>query len=98
MSPAPTPAPRYHAPMPRSPIPDPDAVRFGAIVARLRLERGWTQAELARLVGMNATHIGVLERGGNVPSLTTILQLAAVLGVEAAEMIREVEAGRKTAG
>jgi len=41
----------------------------------------------------------VLERGGNSPSLTTIFKLAAVFGVEAAELVREIEqsrAGRNT--
>ena len=40
---------------------------------------------------MNATYLGFLERGENVPSLTVILKLAKVLDVEAADVIREVE-------
>lgn len=33
--------------------------------------------------------------GGNVPSLTTIFKLAEVFGVEAAELVREIEQARR---
>lgn len=82
--------------MPRARVPDDDAVRFGAIVTRLRRERGWTLAELSRLSGLNATWLGVLERGGNIPSLATIFRLAEVFGVESAELVREIEQARRT--
>lgn len=85
----------YHDFMPRARVPDEDAVRFGAIVTRLRMERRWTLADLSRLSGLNATWLGVLERSGNIPSLTTIFKLAAVFGVEAAELVREVEQSRR---
>ena len=88
---------RYHSRVPPSRVTNDDAVRFGAIVARLRMERGWTLAHFAEVSGMNATWLGVLERGGNVPSLTTILQLAEVFGVEAAELVCEVERARRGA-
>lgn len=81
--------------MPRARVPDEDAVRFGAIVTRLRMERRWTIADLARLTGLNATWLGVLERGGNVPSLATIFKLAEVFGVEAAALVREIEQSRR---
>jgi transcriptional regulator with XRE-family HTH domain len=70
---------------------DKDAVRFGGIVNRLRMERRWTLRDVAKLCGMNATYLGLVERGENVPSLTTILRLGAVLGVPASELLAEVE-------
>jgi ribosome-binding protein aMBF1 (putative translation factor) len=81
--------------MPRARVPDEDAARFGAIVTRLRMERGWTIADLSRLSCLNATWLGVLERGGNVPSLATIFKLSEVFGVEAAELVREIEQSRR---
>ena len=75
-----------------------DAVCFGTIVYRLRTERGWTLAELSRRSGMHATHLGVMERGGNVPSLLTLIRLAEVFGVETAELVREFEQERKKPG
>jgi transcriptional regulator with XRE-family HTH domain len=69
--------------MPRSLTYDQDAVRFGGVVNRLRMERRWTLRYVAKLSGMNATYLGLVERGENVPSLTTILRLAEVMGVSA---------------
>lgn len=83
--------------MPKSQHVDPDAVRFGAIIRRLRLARGWTLVKFAQRSGMNATYLGVLEKGGNMPSLQTILELADVFNVEAADMVRQVEQARKPA-
>lgn len=60
----------------------------------MRREREWTLAQLARRCGMNATYLSLVERGLNVPSLVTILDLAEALQVEAADIMREVEAGR----
>jgi len=74
-----------------------DAVRFGAIINRLRTARAWTLEDLARFSGMNATYLGVLERGGNMPGLATILQLADVFGVSAADLVAEVEQARRQA-
>lgn len=74
---------------------DQDAVRFGAIVNRLRTDRRWTLLDLGRLTGMHPTYLGVLERGRNMPTLATIFRLAKVFGVEAAELVREVEQARK---
>ncbi|HYI07858.1 MAG TPA: helix-turn-helix transcriptional regulator [Thermoanaerobaculia bacterium] len=82
--------------MPKARRVDPDAVLFGAIINRLRTERGWSLVKLGLETGMNPTHLGVLERGGNTPNLTTILIFGAVFGVESAELVREVEqASRK---
>ena len=79
--------------MTRARVSSEEAVIFGEVVNRLRTERRWTLADVARSTGMNATYLGILERGGNVPSLTTVLQLAKFFGMEAAELVREVERG-----
>lgn len=81
-------------PMPRRRVPDRNAKRFGAIIRRLREERGWTLADFGRKADMNPTYLGFLERGENVPTLTAVLRLTKVLGAEAADVIREVEQSR----
>ena len=83
--------------MTRPRVLDVDAARFGAVVNRLRRERGWSLVDLSKLTGMNAIYLGVLERGENVPSLTTILRLAEALGVAAAELVHEVALARRAA-
>src|SRR5687768_13174380 len=84
-------------PMPRATRTNPDAVRFGAVIRRLRLERGWTIVKLSLRSGMNPVYLGVLEKGGNMPSLFTLLELAEVFNVEAADIVREVEQERRGA-
>ena len=68
----------------------PDAKIFGAIVRGLREERGWTQEQLAEKSDMNASYLGFVERGDNVPTLTIIIQIAEGLGVEPGEILRQV--------
>jgi transcriptional regulator with XRE-family HTH domain len=69
---------------------DADAKLFGLIVRRLREERRWTQEELAERAEMNASYLGFVERGDNVPTLTIILQIARALDVDPAVLLREV--------
>lgn len=80
--------------MPRSQVPNADAIQFGAIIKRLRNQRGWTLADLARASSMNATYLGVIERGENLPSLTSLFRLSNVFGIPAAEIICEMEGAR----
>jgi transcriptional regulator with XRE-family HTH domain len=81
--------------MPKSTVRNYDAQRFGAIIQRLRTERGWTLVRFAQRSGMNATYLSILERGGNMPTLATLFELADVFGLEAADIVREVEQERK---
>jgi DNA-binding XRE family transcriptional regulator len=82
--------------MPRNRRPSADAIRFGWILKRLRQQRGWTLVQLASYFGMNRTYLGVLETGGNMLSLETLLKLADLFGADAAEIVREVEEARRT--
>jgi len=77
--------------MPRRKVAHPDAARFGAIIRQLREQRGWTLLVFAGKAGMNATYLGFLERGENMPTLATILSLAGVLDVRASDVIKEIE-------
>ncbi len=64
--------------------------RLGAVIVRLRQAKGWTRPTLARRAGISDTYIRLLEYGDNVPTLTVLVELAAVLGVSPAELVREV--------
>jgi transcriptional regulator with XRE-family HTH domain len=44
--------------------------------------------------GLTATYLGIIERGGNLPSLTVIFELCEVLNAHPADVIREVAAER----
>jgi len=80
--------------MPRSMRIDPDAVRFGAILKHLREQRGWTRRKLAQRAGLTPTYISILEYGGNVPSLSTVLELLEVLEADIADVMLRLAASR----
>lgn len=56
--------------------------RLGAAVRRLRLDRGWTQEELAQRADRHWTYIGGIERGERNVTVQVIADLARALGVE----------------
>jgi transcriptional regulator with XRE-family HTH domain len=49
--------------------------RFGRNLRRARLERGWSQAQLARESGLDVTEISRIERGSREVRLTTLMRL-----------------------
>ncbi len=80
-----------------------DAPEIGvaANVARLRLDRELTQAELAREAGLSRVSVGKIERGEVVPQARTLAALAKVLGVSVGELVtpvRRLESVRFRAG
>ena len=87
----------YDLSMPKLTFSHPDAVRFGGILRRLRRMRGWTILVAAQRCGMNPNYLGSLEKGGNMPSVDTLLEMADVYGVNASDIVREVEEARRAA-
>jgi transcriptional regulator with XRE-family HTH domain len=71
-----------------------DAIRFGAIVRRIREERGWTRQKLATRSDLTPQYVSIVEQGGNVPSLTTVLELIEVLGADIGDVMRELAVAR----
>jgi transcriptional regulator with XRE-family HTH domain len=63
------------------------AERFGLLLTRRRLHAALSQLEIARLVGIHRTEVSLLERGGRRPRLDTLLQLAAAVEAEPAELL-----------
>ena len=68
---------------------------LGAIVERLRVARGWTRKKLLQRAGLTPQYVAIVEQGGNVPSLTTVLELIEVLRGDVAEVMREAYLGRQ---
>ena len=81
--------------MPRARTFNADAARFGAIVRGLRQAKGWTLRKLATRSGMNATYVSIVERGANVPSVSTALELLEVLGADAGAVFAQLAAARQ---
>ncbi len=53
---------------------------IGETIEHMRLEKGWTQEELARAVGSSQSAIHRIEKGGQNVSLTMIKKLSEALG------------------
>ena len=64
--------------------------RFGEMLRRHRCRVGTGQDKLAGQAGLHRTHLSLLERGKQVPSLAVIHKLAIALGVSMASMMAEV--------
>jgi len=64
---------------------------FAAVLRKKREALGMTQELLARRSELDRTYISMLERGLRKPSLQTVFSLAESMGIEATELIREVE-------
>jgi len=77
--------------MPPSAARNRDAARFGQLITRLRAQRGWTLEALGENSGMSSKYLGVLERGGNMLTLATLLRLAPTFGMTASELVAEFE-------
>lgn len=80
--------------MSRRKIRQPEAEVFGATIRRLREERGWTQEELSERASMNASYLGFIERGDNIPTLLIIVQLAEAFEVDPGALLVDVMRGR----
>ncbi|WP_158854490.1 helix-turn-helix transcriptional regulator [Saccharothrix deserti] len=60
--------------------------RFGHRVAALRLERDWTQQQLAEAGGFDRKTVNRIENGRHSPSLDRVFVLADALGGQPLEL------------
>lgn len=56
-------------------------VQFGRRLRELRIERGMTQEDLAKVTGFSTAFISQMERGINAPSFESLESLARALDV-----------------
>ena len=61
--------------------------RFARSVKTLRLEKGWSQNELARRADLHRTYIGSIERHERNVSLLNVERIAKALKVEAKDLL-----------
>lgn len=54
-----------------------------------RIEKGYTQSELARLAGISNVYLGEIERGMKMPSLNSFTKIVQALGVSADDILRD---------
>jgi transcriptional regulator with XRE-family HTH domain len=64
-----------------------DTESLGKRIAALREEKGLSQSALATLMGTSQSAISQIESGQRNPSFSTILQMAAALGVSPPHLV-----------
>jgi transcriptional regulator with XRE-family HTH domain len=64
---------------------------LGAVIRTLRLERGWTQEELADAADLHMTYVSDLERGARSPGLAVQQRLASALGMRVWQIMKLAE-------
>ena len=72
-------------------LPQSPEVAFGRVLRRLRRQRRLTQEDLAEASGCHRSYVSFLERGLKSPTLHTLFELAAALGVRPVQIVGEVE-------
>lgn len=65
-----------------------DNQKFGAFIASVRKEKGWTQLELAEKLNVTDKAVSKWERGVGFPDIKMIEPLAEALGVSVLEIMR----------
>lgn len=68
------------------------AVAFGTAVRERRLAREMSQESLAAEARVERSHMGKIERGEHLPSLSIVFRLAHVLGCRPGELLDRTEA------
>ncbi|MFO7535101.1 MAG: XRE family transcriptional regulator [Kiritimatiellia bacterium] len=68
--------------------------KIGERVRAIRRQRGLTQTELAKRVGMRPGPINAIEKGRSIPSTGVIVRLAKVLGVAVQKLFEETGESR----
>ena len=64
---------------------------FGIVLRKLRIEKNYSQVELAKASQVDRTFISLIERGIRQPSFTTIVHFAEALKMRPSELVAAVE-------
>ena len=75
-----------------------DKTSLGSTIAALRKERGMTQLDLARQLGITDKAVSKWERGLSCPDLYTFPRLAEILGASVEELMQASPAPSEPAG
>ena len=75
----------------KSQIGTPEVAAIGSRLRRLRKERGLTQAELARQIGIQQSDLSRMEQGEYRVSLDNLFKILAVFDLDLAEFFGDAE-------
>jgi transcriptional regulator with XRE-family HTH domain len=63
---------------------------MGEKIRKLRLERGWSQAQMAERSGIDDGHLGQIERGETTVYLSTLAKIVQTLETTAADLFESI--------
>lgn len=76
-----------------------DCNKIGALIRRLRAEKGMTQSELAAALNVSDRAVSKWERGAGCPDISLLSSLSAVFGVNIEKLLEgEMSPNRKDSG
>ena len=61
---------------------------FAEVLRRLRIEKGFSQQQLAEALHVDRSTVGKWETGDRVPDMTMLSRLSDRLGADVAELLR----------
>lgn len=70
---------------------NPERVRVGRNIRRLRISNGWTQEELAERSGLHPTYIGGIERRERNFGIDNLFKIAKALGQDPGNLLRKAQ-------
>jgi transcriptional regulator with XRE-family HTH domain len=70
------------------------AEKFGRLVRRLRMEKGYSQEEFSFRVGLHQTYVSSIERGERNVTIQTADRIARALDTTLVSMFSELERSR----
>ena len=65
-----------------------ESAKLGKNLKRIRTEKGITQGDIVRKLGVSRSFISNIENGKTNPTLATIAKLAKAVGVSADELLK----------
>lgn len=65
-----------------------ESQKLGSNLKKIRVVKGFSQGDIARIVGVDKSFISNTENGKTNPTLTTIAKLAKAVGVPIDELIK----------
>lgn len=57
---------------------------------RERTSRGWTQADVAKMLGITTSYYGMIEQGARIPRLPLAFQLERLFGLPASALFPDL--------
>ena len=65
-----------------------ESAKLGKNLKRIRLEKGITQGDIVRSLGVSRSFVSNIENGKTNPTLSTISKLAKAIGVTVGELMQ----------